>query len=513
MQLITLLFDTHRAGRWVAGRRSGSRAVGPLKTFAVLALLLLLPLKAPGQSVELILQDPFEFTAPADRCASEMCTRLIDLIDDAADSIEFAVYGTRNQAAILDALLRAKDRGVAIRGYVDRDADGENYYSSTDAWVKRIGNVRNDHERESRCREFINPQPLACQLPDEFNGPRQCSAYRVGDRYLAASHASREQFGVVNQIMHHKFFAVDGERLWTGSANISDSGTGGYHANAVLVIDSPEVVQAYTREFDRLWDRAEGECDKETDGPEAFKVGDAEVVTWFSPQDRTLSRGVATLVARAKHKINAGVFFLTSKVLTADLIAAHNRGVEVRVIVDATSAQNGYTKHEILRESGIPVKVENWGGKMHMKSASIDGEFFIGGSMNWTSAGEYTNDENSLLIRSRRLASQFDGYFEHLWESIPERWQEQDARPDPESLQSGNSCFDGVDNDFDGLADADDPGCSDNPPELPALPPHQWLNTRNSRDFIGEYRVSWPTRCRWDVQPWYVCERPSRSRN
>ena len=513
MQLITLLFDTHRAGRWVAGRRSGSRAAGPLKTFGLLVLLFLLPLGALGQTVELILQDPLEFSTPADRCANQMCTRLIELIDEADSSLDFAVYGARNQSAILHALLRAKDRGVEIRGYVDRDADDNNYYSSTNDWVQRIGNIRTDHERESRCREFITPVPLACELPPEFDGPRQCSAYRVGDRYLAASHASREQFGLVNQIMHHKFFVADGQWLWTGSANISDSGSGGYHANAVLVIHSPEVAQAYTREFDRLWNRAEGDCDKETDGPEAHEVGDAEVVTWFSPQDRTLSRGVATLIARAQHKINAGVFFLTSKVLTADLIAAHNRGVEVRVIVDATSAKNGYTKHEILREAGITVKVENWGGKMHMKSASIDEEYFIGGSMNWTSAGEYTNDENSLLIRSRRLASQFDGYFEQLWESIPARWQEPDARPDPESLQSGNSCFDGVDNDFDNLADAEDPGCSDNPPELPALPPHQWLHTRNARDFAGEYRVSWPTRCRTDIQPWYICQRPSRANN
>jgi hypothetical protein len=31
--------------------------------------------------------------------------------------------------------------------------------------------------------------------------------------------------------------------------------------------------------------------------------------------------------------------------------------------------------------------------------------------------------------------------------------------------------MDGSDNDFDGLVDDEDPGCSDDPPPLPALPP------------------------------------------
>ena len=36
-------------------------------------------------------------------------------------------------------------------------------------------------------------------------------------------------------IMHNKFFVVDRRWVWTGSANLSDSGTGGYNANIVAV--------------------------------------------------------------------------------------------------------------------------------------------------------------------------------------------------------------------------------------------------------------------------------------
>ena len=38
--------------------------------------------------------------------------------------------------------------------------------------------------------------------------------------------------------MHNKFFVVDKRFIWTGSANLSDTGTGGYNANIVAELDS-----------------------------------------------------------------------------------------------------------------------------------------------------------------------------------------------------------------------------------------------------------------------------------
>ena len=237
-------------------------------------------------------------------------------------------------------------------------------------------------------------------------------------------------------------------------------------------------------------------CKKTKNREKHHTIGEDEVTTWFSPQDKTTQYGVSRLIDRARSEINAAIFFLTSKYIAADLdlIAAHRRGVKVRVITDATAAKNEYTKQELLREVEIPVKVESWGGKMHAKAMSVDGEFLVAGSMNWTTAGESTNDENSLLIRSARLASQFDEYYQHLWTSIPEKWMLPGSRPDPESLDSGNSCDDGVDNDFDDLADERDPGCSHNPPPLLKLPPHCWYPLSHwnffRRIFGSPYRSS-----------------------
>jgi len=98
----------------------------------------------------------------------------------------------------------------------------------------------------------------------------------------------------------------------------------------------------------------------------------------------------------------------------------------------------------------------------------VDGEYVITGSMNWTSAGENGNDENTVIIRSRAHAQQYRTWFDKLWGDIDDRWLT--GRPDPESRDSGFACQDGSDNDFDKKRDKDDPGCSASPPALPDLP-------------------------------------------
>ena len=42
-----------------------------------------------------------------------------------------------------------------------------------------------------------------------------------------------------------------------------------------------------------------------------------------------------------------------------------------------------------------------------MKSAVIDDDILIAGSMNWTSAGERSNDENTMIIRNSALVSEY----------------------------------------------------------------------------------------------------------
>lgn len=424
-------------------------------------------------SIELLLYEPTGKASPTDTCEVDLCRSLVTAIDGATKTIDFAIYGMRNQSEVLAALERAKARGVEVRGVVDRDRHGKNYYASTEKLVTAMGRVVDDEAvdvkiAKQKARSGQGGEPR-CERPEGTKGPVQCLAYDLGDSCLLAAHASREELGQGDPIMHDKFFIVDERLVWTGSTNVSDSCSGGYNANLVVVARSKRLAAWYTEEFEQMYQRGKFHTLKERNGPRRVELANAEVELRFSPQDDPIRDGVRPLVKHARKKIDIAVFFLTHKHLVDDLIAAHGRGVQIRVILDATGARNEYSKHELLRAAGIPVKVENWGGKMHMKSAAIDGQVVIAGSMNWTSSGEYNNDENTLLLRSPVLAEQYHAFFERTWAALPETLLT--VNPDPESQLSTTACSDGVDNDYDGMADMEDPGCSASPPPLPSMLP------------------------------------------
>ena len=440
----------------------------------MLALCLSLLTAHAADSLQLVLNDPAGRTGPEDKCDRGVCSTLLERINAAEKTIDFALYGIRDQNDIIDALKRAKERGVVIRGVVDRDVKHRNYYSDTEEVIATLGNITDDYNSDSDKARALAKKPRStyeppCQRPKGFAGPLQCLGYDLGDRCLIAVHASREDLAFQGEIMHNKFFVVDERYVWTGSTNLSDSGTGGYNANLVTVVDSPEVAAWYTEEFEQMHRDGRYHDHKFSRGVKQARLApgvDVEVL--FSPQDKPITTKVRPLLQRASDRIDIAVFFLTHKGIAEDLILAHLRGVKVRVIMDATAAKNGYAKHNLLRAAGIPVKVENWGGKMHAKSAVIDGRIVITGSMNWTSAGEGGNDENTIIVHSNTHAQQFTAWFDNLWGQIDDRWLTRD--PDPESMNSGTACTDGSDNDFDRLRDGEDPGCSVDPPPLPDSP-------------------------------------------
>ena len=152
------------------------------------------------------------------------------------------------------------------------------------------------------------------------------------------------------------------------------------------------------------------------------------------------------------------MFVITHKKVTQALSDAASRGVDVRIILDATNARNKYTTHEHLRKAGALVKTENYAGKMHSKSLIIDDKYLISGSMNLSKRGNNINDENVLVIENPTLTKYYKSFFMYLWEKIPDIWLTKNAVS--ESYDSIGSCYDGIDNDFDEKIDFEDSGCT-----------------------------------------------------
>jgi len=191
--------------------------------------------------------------------------------------------------------------------------------------------------------------------------------------------------------------------------------------------------------------------------PHSVQFSDGSVVeAYFSPQDAVISQRILGLIESSRTSIDVAMYYLTSRPIAESLIEAQRRGVKVRLILDASSARHPYSHTESFIKSGVSLKVENWGGKMHMKTAIFDSSTLVMGSMNWTGAGESDNDESTLVIsKNKKAIGESASYFERLWSSLNSVKMGLDSTqwPRAESWSSYNSCEDGIDNNHDRSVD------------------------------------------------------------
>ncbi|MBS4759133.1 MAG: hypothetical protein KHX03_00340 [Clostridium sp.] len=371
--------------------------------------------------VEFYVTDFTKYYYPSSKCLTTACQSLLKQINSAKSTIDFAIYGVDNQPEITNALISAQNRGVKVRWVYDIDKKGNTIYLETVKLKKVLTNARPDTDYDKEL--FV----------------------------------SNSNYSIKDSIMHNKFFIFDSKKVWTGSANISHTDLSGFNANSALFINSSQIARIYQNEFEQMYNGRFHSLKLPTKFNTTM-LGSSVVEVYFSPQDAIMTKHILPLINSAKRYVYVPVFVITHKDFNQALINAKNRGVDVKVIVDATAASGKYSSVKFLRENGIKVKVENRAGKMHMKSIIIDDVYSVIGSMNFSKSGEKYNDENVLIIKNANLSKSFKKQFLHFWNSIPDKWLFKN--PGAESFNSINSCFDGVDNDFDGKIDMEDEGCN-----------------------------------------------------
>ena len=385
--------------------------------------------------IKIFFVDPLRFKRPQNNSVNELTASLLSLINTAKTSINFAIYGFSGEDDLMNALINAQKRGVVVQGITDKDIYDINIYKDTQKLISTLKTVKTDYYEDKKT-EKIEREKIE----------------KYGKRF------STDDFDIRSMIMHDKFFVVDNSYVWTGSTNISENCMT-YNANNSVLIKSKKVANIYNQEFNQMYNESKFHLSKKTiPNNENIILNDkTKVSIYFSPQNKAINTKIVPLIDNAKVSIYTPIFYLTHKEVINSLIRAKKRGVKVFVILDANSAHNKFSRHWELRHNGIKVKTENWGGKMHMKSAIIDDKYLIIASMNWTNAAENRNDENTLIIENEELAKEFKKEFFYLWDSIPNKWLRKD--PKAESKDSIGSCYDGVDNDHDGVKDIDDIDC------------------------------------------------------
>jgi phosphatidylserine/phosphatidylglycerophosphate/cardiolipin synthase-like enzyme len=137
----------------------------------------------------------------------------------------------------------------------------------------------------------------------------------------------------------------------------------------------------------------------------------------FSPSGGC-TEAVVKEIDAAKKTILVQAYSFTSAPIAKALVDAHNRGVDIRVILDRSQRTEKYSSADFVLHAGIPIWIDAKHAIAHNKVMVIDGETVITGSFNFTTAAEQHNAENLLVIRSPELAKTYsDNWRAHLGHS------------------------------------------------------------------------------------------------
>lgn len=362
------------------------------------------PLIISNGCIKMYLTDLTSKLKPDNKCTSPVCKEVLNRINSSKTSIDIALYGWDNIKEIYNALLDAKSRGVKIR--LVYDTSKNNYYPQTQSLVSIADNSSTD---------------------------------------------------TMKFLMHNKFMIFDKKSIVTGSMNFTKTGFSGFNTNCIFFINSTEIAKIYLDEFEQMLN-GKFHQEKSVVSHKTVSFGNTKITPLFSPKDKAIVNNIIPIINSAQKYIYIPAFILTHDDLANSLIKAKTRGVDVKIISDATSPSSSRSKVKTLRQANIPVKVENYAGKVHSKSIIIDDKYIISGSMNFTNSGENKNDENCLIIEDQRLAVYYKGFFNYLWKKIPDKYLKYNPRPEGKS--SIGSCTDGIDNNYDGKIDMNDAACN-----------------------------------------------------
>ncbi len=143
--------------------------------------------------------------------SGDLSNPLIDLINNAEETIDIASYIFRRQSPAYTKIIAATYRGVKIRLILDS--------------------------------LFLDKYMI--KNMERYNSP-------IAAKTLDPEKAEKLT-GIPFKTMHEKFGIIDGKHVFNGSSNISIEANLKYAESRFFFLNDPKMVKAFQEEFDRLW--------------------------------------------------------------------------------------------------------------------------------------------------------------------------------------------------------------------------------------------------------------------
>jgi len=144
------------------------------------------------------------------------------------------------------------------------------------------------------------------------------------------------------------------------------------------------------------------------------KESDVTFENAFSPHQGASALVIKT-IGEAHESIHVAAYSFTSDPIADALVDAHERGVDVDVVMDKSQSQGRETRY--LKSHGVPTRINYDYSIMHDKFMVIDGKTLELGSFNYTRAAENNNAENVLVVHgAENVVKDYNKQWQKLWE-------------------------------------------------------------------------------------------------
>ncbi len=331
----------------------------------LLTLGIMLPL---NQTVVLAVTYDTETVSFGPGTGTNLVDAFIPVIDGATTSFDGAFYEIRYQPFV-DAVIRAKNRGVNIRIVTDSD-----YITNT--FTQQLINAGISVKGDNR-----------------------------------------------SALMHNKYAIIDGQKVWMGSTNVTDTCNANNFNNTILW-NSSSLANVYKTDFEEMYVYGQFTKTASPSTPAQQKVtintstGSFPVEVYFAPEDNPI-QPLIDVVNNAKYNLYFDYFSFTDDNLRTAIINAKTRGVNVEGIFDLSQyGSNGpYGELAYLADADIPVSIADnpYGGKLHDKVLIADKGYTTGvvatGSFNASANANDTNSENLMIIHDKATADKYYAEF------------------------------------------------------------------------------------------------------
>ncbi len=204
-------------------------------------------------------------------------------------------------------------------------------------------------------------------------------------------------------IQHQKLWIIDENEVWIGSTNLTTKSLV-MHDNLLMGLYAPDlaswVLNYYT---------SAKHPPLETSFKDSF---------FLLPAGERPLHKLCDAIDQAEETLYIAMFSWTHKDLCQHVIAAHERGVRVRVVLDPSTVEGvGKKTASSLKKAGIPIHIRQGDPLMHHKFALIDEKLLVTGSANWSFSAFKKNEETLLFhtIEDHKEKKAATSLWKNLW--------------------------------------------------------------------------------------------------